>query len=82
MDHRGMIKKATLTFAARFFYLLDRHRLSPTQADNVVTWYMAILVAFLVAGLVSRSESRFQTRPTLLTLRGRKQDYLPHSYFV
>ena len=51
IDPRGLIKKATLTFAAKFFWLLARHMLSPTQEDNVVTWDVEALVAALEVGL-------------------------------
>ena len=33
----GAIKKANLTFIAKFLWLLVRHRLSPTAADNIIT---------------------------------------------
>uniref|UniRef100_M1DID1 Integrase core domain containing protein n=1 Tax=Solanum tuberosum TaxID=4113 RepID=M1DID1_SOLTU len=46
------IKKATLTFVAKFFWLLVRNCVSPTQADNVLTWDRAVMVATLVAGMV------------------------------
>uniref|UniRef100_M1DL60 Integrase core domain containing protein n=1 Tax=Solanum tuberosum TaxID=4113 RepID=M1DL60_SOLTU len=45
------IKKATLNFAVKFFWLLVRNRVSPTQADNVVIWDRAMMVATMVAGL-------------------------------
>ena len=34
----GTIKKANLTFVVKFLWLLVRHCLSPTAADNIVTW--------------------------------------------
>ncbi|KAG5575423.1 hypothetical protein H5410_055557, partial [Solanum commersonii] len=43
------IRKATLTFVAKFFWLLVRNRVSPTKADNQVTWDRAVMVAALVA---------------------------------
>uniref|UniRef100_M1DSJ2 Putative plant transposon protein domain-containing protein n=1 Tax=Solanum tuberosum TaxID=4113 RepID=M1DSJ2_SOLTU len=45
------IRKATLTLAAKFFWLLVRNKLSPTMADNIVTWDRAVMVAALVADL-------------------------------
>ncbi|KAG5619638.1 hypothetical protein H5410_004856 [Solanum commersonii] len=45
------IRKATLTFVAKFFWLLVRNRVSPTKADNQVTWDRAVMVAALVAGV-------------------------------
>uniref|UniRef100_M1DFS1 Integrase core domain containing protein n=1 Tax=Solanum tuberosum TaxID=4113 RepID=M1DFS1_SOLTU len=44
------IKKAILNFVAKFFWLLVRNRVSHTQADNVLTWDRAVMVAALVAG--------------------------------
>ena len=32
------IKKANLTFTCKFLWLIVRHYLSPTTADNIVTW--------------------------------------------
>lgn len=51
IDTRGLIKMASLTFVAKFFWLLVRHRLSPTLADNIVTWDRMILLANLVEEL-------------------------------
>uniref|UniRef100_M1DAY4 Integrase core domain containing protein n=1 Tax=Solanum tuberosum TaxID=4113 RepID=M1DAY4_SOLTU len=45
------IRKATLNFAAKFFWLLVRNRVSPTKADNQLTWDRAVIVAALVAGV-------------------------------
>ncbi|KAG5625171.1 hypothetical protein H5410_010389, partial [Solanum commersonii] len=45
------IRKATLTFVAKFFWLLVHNRVSPTEADNQVTWDRAVMVAALVAGV-------------------------------
>ncbi|KAG5591370.1 hypothetical protein H5410_041884 [Solanum commersonii] len=42
------IRKATLTFVAKFFWLLVRNRVSPTKADNQVTWDRAVMVAALL----------------------------------
>uniref|UniRef100_M1DLY7 Integrase core domain containing protein n=1 Tax=Solanum tuberosum TaxID=4113 RepID=M1DLY7_SOLTU len=45
------IRKATLNFVAKFFWLLVRNRVSPTKADNQLTWDRAVMVAALVVGL-------------------------------
>uniref|UniRef100_M1DTH6 Integrase core domain containing protein n=1 Tax=Solanum tuberosum TaxID=4113 RepID=M1DTH6_SOLTU len=45
------IRKATLNFVAKFFWLLVRNRMSPTQADNQLTWDRVVMVVALVAGL-------------------------------
>ena len=46
----GAIKKANLTFTAKFLWLIVRHYLSPTTADNIVTWDRAVLMAVMIAG--------------------------------
>ena len=46
---KGAIKKANLTFVAKFLWLLVRHCLSPTAADNIVTWDQAVLIAAMIA---------------------------------
>lgn len=51
LNPRGLMKKANLNFAAKFFWLLVLHRLSPTVADNVLTYNRAELVVALVEGL-------------------------------
>ena len=35
---KGAIKKANLTFTTKFLWIIVRHCLSPTAADNIVTW--------------------------------------------
>ncbi|KAG5585141.1 hypothetical protein H5410_045575 [Solanum commersonii] len=45
------IRKATLNFVAKFFWLLVRNRVSPTKAHNQVTWDRAVMVVALVAGV-------------------------------
>ena len=47
---KGSIKKANLTFTAKFLWLIVRHCLSPTAADNIVTWDRAVLMASMIAG--------------------------------
>ena len=37
-DPKGAIKKANLTFTAKFLWLIVRYCLPPTAADNIVTW--------------------------------------------
>ncbi|KAG5605217.1 hypothetical protein H5410_026709 [Solanum commersonii] len=67
------IRKATLTFVAKFFWLLVRNRVSPTKADNQVTWDRAVMVAALVAGVeidfarIFGRDTREAFRPPLLT---------------
>ena len=51
LDPRGIIKKENLTFVVKFFWLLVRHCISPTNVDNVLTWDRAVLVEALVVGL-------------------------------
>ena len=36
-ESKGTIKKANLTFTVMFLWLIVRHCLSPTAADNIVT---------------------------------------------
>uniref|UniRef100_M1DSQ8 Integrase core domain containing protein n=1 Tax=Solanum tuberosum TaxID=4113 RepID=M1DSQ8_SOLTU len=45
------IRKATLNFVVKFFWLLVCNRVSPTKADNQLTWDRVVMVAALVAGL-------------------------------
>lgn len=51
VDPGGLIQKATLTFVDKFSWLLVRHRLLTTQADNIVTWDREVLVPGLLAKL-------------------------------
>uniref|UniRef100_M1DF00 Integrase core domain containing protein n=1 Tax=Solanum tuberosum TaxID=4113 RepID=M1DF00_SOLTU len=44
-------RKATLNFVAKFFWLLVRNKVSPTKADNQLTWDRAVMVAVLIAGI-------------------------------
>ena len=50
LDPRGLIKKANLRFAAKFIWLVILHRLSPTDANNILTWDRAILDGAMVTG--------------------------------
>ena len=45
MEQKGAIKKANLTL-----WLIVRHCLSPTVADNIVTWDRAVLMAAMIDG--------------------------------
>ena len=49
-EPRGDIKKANLTFTAKFLWLIVRHCLSPTAADNIVTWDQEVLMAAMIVG--------------------------------
>ena len=49
-EPKGAIKKANFLFVAKFLWLLVRHCLSPTAADNIVTWDRAMLIAAMRAG--------------------------------
>ena len=49
-EPKGAIKKANLTFTTKFFWFIVRHFLSPTAADNIVTWDHAILIAVMIVG--------------------------------
>ena len=49
-EQKGAIKKANLTFTAKFLWLLVHHFLSPTGADNIVTWDREVLMAAMIAG--------------------------------
>ena len=49
-EPKGDIKKANLTFTAKFIWLIVCHYLSPTTADNIVTWDRAVLMEAMIAG--------------------------------
>ena len=49
-EPKRAIKKANLTFTLMFLWLIVRHYLSPTSADNIVTWDRAVLMAAMIAG--------------------------------
>ena len=49
-EPKGAIKKANLTFTTKFLRLIVRHSISPTTADNILTWDRAILMAAIIAG--------------------------------
>ena len=46
---KGAIKKANLTFTAKFLWLLVPHCLYPTTADNIVTQDRAVLMEAMIA---------------------------------
>ena len=49
-EPKGAINKANLTFTVKFLWLIVRHWVSPTTADNIVTWDRAVLMAAMIAG--------------------------------
>ena len=49
-EPKGAIKKANLTFTVKFLWLIVGHCLSPTTADNIVTWDRAMLMPVMIAG--------------------------------
>ena len=46
---KGDIKMANLTFTVKFLWLIVRHCLSTTTANNIVTWDRAVLMAVMIA---------------------------------
>ena len=48
-EPKGAIKKANLTFMEKFLWFIVFHCLSPTAADNIVTWDRALLMAAMIA---------------------------------
>ena len=49
-EPKGAMKKAKLTITAKFLWLIVRHCLSPTAADNIVTWDRAVVIVAMIAG--------------------------------
>ena len=49
-EPKGAIRKANLTFKAMFLWLIVRHYLSSTAADNIVTCDRAVLMAAMIVG--------------------------------
>ena len=49
-ESKGSIKTDNLTFTAKFLWLIVHHSLSPTDADNIVTWDRAVLMTAMIAG--------------------------------
>ncbi|TMX03755.1 hypothetical protein EJD97_014399 [Solanum chilense] len=47
---KGSIKKANRNFTTKFLWLIFRHYLSCTAADNIFTWDRAILMAAMIIG--------------------------------
>ncbi|TMX00848.1 hypothetical protein EJD97_025831 [Solanum chilense] len=50
MELKGVIRKANLNFKAMFLWLIVHTCLSPTAADNIVTWDRTVLMAAMMAG--------------------------------
>ena len=48
MEPKGFIKKDNLTFMAKLLWFIIRHCLSPTAADNIVTWDRAFMMAAMI----------------------------------
>ena len=48
-EPKGAIKKANLTLTVKFLWMIVRHRLSPTAADNIVIWDRAVFMAAMIA---------------------------------
>ena len=48
-ERKEAIKKANLTFTAKFLWFIVRHCLSLTAADNIITWDRAVLMAAIIA---------------------------------
>ena len=48
-EQKGAIKKANLTFTAKFLWLIVRHCLSPTAADSIITRDREVLMAAIIA---------------------------------
>jgi hypothetical protein len=49
-EHTSSIKKAHLSFRAKFWWLIIRSWIRPTRADNVITLERAVLLASVLAG--------------------------------
>ena len=49
-DPKGAIMTVNLNFMDMFLRLIVRHCLSPTTADNIVTWDRDVLIAAMIAG--------------------------------
>ena len=49
-ESKAAIKKANLPFTVKFLWLIVHHCLSPTAADNIITWERAVLMAAMIAG--------------------------------
>ena len=49
-EPKGYIQKANFIFTAKLLWLIVLHCISPTAADNIVTWDRALLMAVMIAG--------------------------------
>ena len=45
MEPKGVIKKDNFTFTAKCLWMILCHCLSPSDADNIVTWGRAVMMA-------------------------------------
>ncbi|KAG5609557.1 hypothetical protein H5410_020838 [Solanum commersonii] len=61
------IRKATLNFVVKFFWLLVHNRVSPTKANKQVTWDRAVMVAALTQGGDLSIPDHTDTIPTSLS---------------
>ena len=50
VEPKGAIRKANLTFTAKFLWFIVCHCLSPMAKDNIVTWDRAVLMAAIIVG--------------------------------
>ena len=48
-EPKGAIKKDNVTFMVMFLWLIVRHCLSHTAAENIVTWDRVVLMAAMIA---------------------------------
>ena len=51
MESKGSIKKANLTFTAKFLWLIVRHCLLPMTQNNIITWDRTVQIAAMMAGI-------------------------------
>ena len=49
-EPEGAINKANLTFTSKFLWLIVRCFLSPTDADNIVTWDHVVTMVAMITG--------------------------------
>lgn len=50
IEGNGEIKKVSLHFAVKFWWTMERYKLSSTSSDNILTWDRATLVGKLLSG--------------------------------
>ena len=51
MEPKGVIRKANLTFMAKFLWLIVRHCLLPMTQNNIITWDRTVQIAAMMAGI-------------------------------